>query len=73
MDYAELNDNQKRIFQSVRNKGYNVSPDAIVINDFEAAWVAQGALTTTTTTAEATTTTTTTTAEVTTTTTTTGE
>ena len=70
MDYEGLNDNQKRIFRALKNKGYNVSPDAIVANDIEAVWQAEGAFGTTTTTAAPTTTTTTTAAPTTTTTTT---
>jgi len=74
-EYSDLNDNQKRIFLSLKSKGFQISPEAIITNNFEELWEAEGAVvivTTTTTTEEAEITTTTTTeeAEITTTTTT---
>ena len=67
--YADLTDSEKRIYLSVKNKGYQVSPRAIRENSFEEAWISQGAIPTTTTTTVAPTTTTTTVAPTTTTTT----
>ena len=50
MTYEQLNDNQKRIFRSLKTLGYNISPDAIDANHLETIWASAGAVTTTTTT-----------------------
>lgn len=69
--YSNLSSEEKRIYLSVKSKGYQVSPRAIRENAFEEVWAEQGAATppfgatttttTTTTTTVAPTTTTTTT------------
>jgi hypothetical protein len=41
--YNDLTENEKRIFLSVRSKGYQVSPRAIRQNPFEEAWTSSGA------------------------------